>query len=51
MTPRRISALLQIKGRRLMAEQAELMHVMRIATNADNVSFKRMVKKLHDEGE
>jgi hypothetical protein len=51
MTPRRISALLQIKHRRVLAEQAELMHVIRTAMHAEDVPFRRTVKKLHDEGQ
>jgi len=52
MTPRRISALLQIKARRQMAERADLMQAMRVAiSDSEGKVYQRMIKKLLDEGQ
>lgn len=51
MTPRQISALLQLKQRRELGERAAFARAMRAATNADDKSFNRMVKKFEDESQ
>ena len=50
MTPRKISALVQLKERRLMGEQADLMRALRNAQAEDKV-FRKIVKKLDDESQ
>ena len=50
MTPRKISALMQLKERREMGEHADLMRAFRSA-QAEEKDFKRMIKKLDDEAQ
>lgn len=51
MTPRMISALLQLKERRQLGERAALARVIRVAMNGEEKLFARMVKKLEDESQ
>ena len=51
LTPRTISALLQLKERRGMASRAELARLIRVASAGDEKVFARMVRKLEEEGQ
>jgi len=51
MTPRKISALLQLKERRQMGERADLMRAVRMAVNGDEKVFTKMAKRLDDEAQ
>jgi len=50
MTPRKISALIQLKERRQMGERADLMRVFRSA-QGDEKGFKKLTKRLDDEAQ
>jgi len=50
MTPRKISALLQLKERRRMGERADLMRAMRVAAG-EQKQFDKWIKQLEDESQ